>query len=46
MPMMAVVAGLGVAAVKVDSNFDFGMSKVTAVSESVGMELDKLRKKF
>lgn len=45
MPLSAAVAALGTAAVKTTSDFDAGMSKVSAISGATGNEFDKLRDK-
>ena len=45
LPVTAVVAGLGAAAVKTASDFDTQMSKVAAISGASGQEFDALREK-
>lgn len=45
MPVTAAITGLGVAAVKMSSDFDTAMSQVQAVSGATGNEFEQLREK-
>ena len=45
LPVTGAVVGLGTAAVKTASDFDTGMSRVSAISGATGTDLDKLREK-
>lgn len=45
LPMTAAITALGVASVKVGSDFDFAMSNVQSLSGATGDELQKLRDK-